>query len=329
VKKLLNDPVDAVSEMLEGFATAHADLVTRTSPYVVARRRPADDKVGIAVGGGSGHEPAFAGYVGEGMADSAAVGQVFAAPSGDVVLESIRAADRGRGVLLLYGNYSGDVLNCRLAMQRARAEGIDVRAVFVSDDVASAPPEQRSDRRGIAGDIFVLKAAGAAAEARRGLDEVEQIARTTNERTSSMGVALTSAELPGASTPIFTLEIDEMELGMGVHGEPGVRRDKILPAREVGRILAEAVLDDLGCPEGSRLAVLVNGLGASPLLEQYVVYGTAHAVLVERGMTVERSYVGEYVTSLQMSGLSVTVNVLDDELLSLLDAPARTVRLVQ
>ena len=263
------------------------------------------------------------------MADTAAIGNIFAAPGPEIVLDSIRRADHGKGVILIYGNYSGDVLNCRLAIQRAEGEGIDVRSVFVSDDVASAGADEVEKRRGIAGDIVVFKTTGAAAEAGLTLDEVERVARKANANTRSMGVALTGAELPGAARPIFESEPDEMDVGLGVHGEPGIRREPIGSADEVGRLLADRILDDLGCPAGSRVAVLVNGLGATPPVEQYLVYRAVRETMIERGLTVERSYVGEYVTSLQMAGVSATVTLLDDELLSLLDAPARTVSLLR
>jgi dihydroxyacetone kinase len=329
VKKLINDPATVVDEMLDAFVSVHHDIVSLRAPRVVARTHPAEAKVGMTIGGGSGHEPAMLGYVGLGMADTAAAGNIFAAPSPDIVLESIRQANHGQGVVLVYGNYSGDVLNCKLASQRAAAEGIDVRSVFVSDDVASAPKEEIDKRRGIAGDIPVFKATGAAAEAGLTLDDVERVARKANAATRSMGVALTGAELPGALQPTFVCGPDEMEIGLGVHGEPGISRQSLLPADEVGRLLAERILDDLEPVGGSQLAVLINGLGATPPVEQYLVYRAVRDLLVERGMTIARSYVGEFITSLQMAGLSVTVVMLDDELLSFLDAPARTAAFVQ
>ena len=329
LKKLINDPADVVDELLEAFVAAHSDLVALAAPRVVVRAAPATGKVGVTIGGGSGHEPAMIGYVGLGFADSAAAGNIFAAPGHEIVLESIRAADHGRGVVLLYGNYSGDVLNCRLAIQRAAAEGIDVRAVYVSDDLASAPPEEAEKRRGIAGDIVVFKAAGAAAESGLPLDEVERIARHANAATRSIGVALSGAELPGATSPTFECGPNEMEVGLGVHGEPGVSRQALASADEVGALLAERILGDLDCPAGASVAVLVNGLGATPPLELYLVYRGARRVLAECGLTIARTYVGEFITSLQMAGLSVTVTRLDDELLALLDAPAKTVRFVQ
>ena len=269
------------------------------------------------------------GYVGVGMADTAAIGNIFAAPAPETVLESIRRADHGKGVVLLYGNYTGDVLNCRLAVQRAAAEGIEVRSVFVNDDVASALRDEIEKRRGIAGDIIVFKATGAAAESGMGLDDVERVAKKANASTRSMGIALTGAELPGTSQPIFECGPDEMEVGLGVHGEPGVSREALRSADEVGQLLVEHICDDLSPAAGARVAVLVNGLGGTPLLEQCLVYRAVRRALTERELVVERSYIGEYITSLQMAGLSATVTQLDDELLELLDAPVRTVAVVQ
>jgi dihydroxyacetone kinase-like protein len=214
-------------------------------------------------------------------------------------------------------------------MQRAAAEGIAVRSVFVSDDVASAPLDEVEKRRGIAGDFVVFKTTGAAAESGMDLDEVERIAKKANASTRSMGVALTGAEIPGTTRPIFECGPDEMEVGLGVHGEPGMSREPLRSANIVGRLLAERILDDLDCSAGSRVAVLINGLGATPLIEQYLVYRAVHELLVDRGITIERSFVGEFITSLQMAGLSATIALLDDELLGLLDAPARTVAFVQ
>ena len=329
IKKLINEPAAAVDEMLEGFVAAHGDVVALCGPRVVTRAQPAGRKVGFVIGGGSGHEPALLGYVGYGLADAAAIGNIFAAPSADVVYESIVQADHGQGVVLVYGNYTGDVLNCKLAVRRANAQGIDVRCVFVSDDVASASREEMDRRRGIAGDIFVFKTTGAAAERGMSLDEVERMARTVNARTRSMGVALTAGELPGAAQPIFESSLNEMEIGMGVHGEPGMGRGPLLTADEVGRSLATRILDDFECPTSSSFAVMVNGFGATPLLEQYLVYRSVRRLIIERGHSILRSYVGEYITSLQMAGLSACLLLLDAGVLSLVDAPARAVNFVQ
>jgi len=325
IKKLVNDPANVSAELVGAFADAHPDMVRRVADRVLARAQQPAAKVGIVTGGGSGHEPAFLGYVGAGCADAVAVGNIFAAPPPDAILTSIEQADRGRGVLLIYGNYSGDVMNCRLAVRKAAAAGIDVRQLFVTDDLASAPADESHQRRGIAGDVMVFKMAGAAAEAGASLDEVEAIGRKANACTRTIGVALSSAELPGAAKPIFTTAGDEMEVGLGVHGEPGITTQKLGTADEVGTLLTERLLADLDCPPGAEVALLVNGLGATPLVEQYLVHRAVSRHLAGSGISVYRSMVGEFVTSLQMAGLSVTLTVLDDELRALLDAPVRTV----
>jgi dihydroxyacetone kinase len=326
-KKLINDPFEVVDEMLEGFVAAHADLVTLAQPRVVVRRAPARDKVGLVVGGGSGHEPAFVGYVGVGVADAAACGNVFASPSADVVLAAIGAANHGRGVLLAYGNYAGDVLNFGLAAQLAEAEGIAVREIRVADDVASAPPGEADRRRGIAGDVIVLKIAGASAERGDPLDEVVRLARKANDATHSVGIALSACEVPGSGGPTFELPPGEIGIGMGIHGEPGIRRGPLQPADEIAEILVAMIVEDIADRGGGEITLLVNGLGATAYLDQYILYRGARRALEARGLRVVRSLVGEYITSLEMSGASLTVTVLDDELTALLDAPARSVRL--
>ena len=329
LKKLLNDPFDAVDEMLDGFVTAHADVVRLAAPRVVARREAAHDKVGLVVGGGSGHEPAFAGYVGAGLADAAACGNVFAAPSPDVCLDAIRAASSGRGVLLCYGNYAGDVLNFDLAAELAADEGIATATLRVSDDVASARPQDRAARRGIAGDLFVFKVAGAAAERGEDLAGVAALAGRANDACRSLGVALSACEVPGSGRPTFEIGPDELEIGMGVHGEPGIRRGTLEPADAVAEQMLEAILADWRADgvDGGEAALLVNGLGATPYMDLYVLYRAARRGLEAAGWTVSRSFVGEYVTSLEMAGASFSVLRLDDELRALLDAPARTARL--
>jgi len=326
LKKLINNPFAVVDEALEGFVAAHDSVVALAAPRVVVRRVPAGGKVGFVVGGGSGHEPAFAGYVGVGFADAAACGSVFASPPPDVVLAAIHAANMGHGVLMSYGNYAGDVMNFGLAMQMAQAEGIDVREVRVADDVASAPRAEAAKRRGIAGDIIVFKCAGASAERGDSLDDVERIAAKANERTRSMGVALSACEVPGAGRPTFELPDGEMEIGMGVHGEPGVRRGPLEPADAVASALVDAIVADFGAASSGEVALLVNGLGATAVIEQYVLYRGARRALEAAGMRVARSYVGEFITSLEMTGASVTVTVLDSELRELLDAPANAAR---
>jgi dihydroxyacetone kinase-like protein len=324
-KKLINDPFAVVDEALEGFVTAHAEIVAFAEPRVVVRRSPGHDKVGLVIGGGSGHEPAFVGYVGQGLADAAACGNIFASPSADVALAAIRAAEHGRGVVVSYGNYAGDVMNFGLAAQFAEAEGITVRQVLVTDDVASAPRGQVDRRRGIAGDIIVFKVAGAAAERGDSLDEVVRLAEAANAATHSMGIALSSCEVPGSGGPIFDLPAGEIEVGMGLHGEPGIQRGLLRPADELAAELVEAIVADIGASHGAEVALLVNGLGATAHLDQYIFYRGARRALEARGVHVLRSYVGEFITSLEMSGISLTVTVLDPELNALLDAPAHTV----
>ena len=325
-KKLINDPFDAVDEALEGFVAAHADIVELAEPRVVVRRTRGNDKVGLVVGGGSGHEPAFVGYVGAGIADAAACGNIFASPPPNVILGAIHAANHGRGVLMSYGNYAGDVMNFGLAAQLAMAEGIEVREIQVTDDVASASRDQTAKRRGIAGDIIVFKCAGAAAEQGLSLTEVERIAAKANGATRSMGVALSACEVPGSGRPTFELPDGEMEIGMGVHGEPGIKRGPLQPADEVARTLVDAIVADIDDRGRADVALLVNGLGATAYLDQYIVYRGARRALEASGLRVVRSQVGEFITSLEMAGVSVTVTLLDDELLAFLDAPANTVR---
>ncbi len=329
LKKLINDPFDAVDEMLEGYVDAHAGIVRLAAPRVIGRAVPAGPKVGLVVGGGSGHEPAFLGYVGPGVADAAAIGNVFAAPGADICLDAIRAASSGRGVLLAYGNYAGDVLNFDLASELAAAEGITCRTIRITDDVASAPPGHGELRRGIAGLSFVFKVAGAAAERGDDLDEVVRLAERANAACASIGVALAACEVPGAGRPTFELGADELEVGMGIHGEPGLQRGKLEPADAVVERMVGAILVDQEARRVApgEIALLVNGLGATAYLDLYIVYRAARRRLEAAGWTVSRSFVGEYVTSLEMAGASITIMSLDDELLALLDAPARTARL--
>jgi dihydroxyacetone kinase len=329
-KKLINDPFAVVDEALDGFVSAHDDIVRLAAPRVVARRDASTSpKVGVVVGGGSGHEPAFAGYVGLGMADAAACGNVFASPSSEVVLAAIDAADHGRGVILAYGNYAGDVMNFGLARELASVRGLDVREIRVTDDVASAPAAEVERRRGIAGDILVFKCVGAAAERGDDLDSVHRVAVKANQATRSMGVALSSCEVPGSGGPTFELPADAIEIGMGVHGEPGIRRGPLEPADVIGATLVEAIVAELDPLSAREVALLVNGLGATATLEQYILYRSARRTLEGHGLSVSRSYVGEFVTSLEMAGASITVMDLDDELRELLDAPARTVALTR
>ena len=322
--KLFNDPARFTEDMLAGFLDANSRYVVGVPGGVVRAHETAPGKVAVVVGGGSGHYPAFCGVVGPGFADGAVVGNIFTSPSADEAASVARAAHSDAGVLLTTGNYAGDVMNFGLAMQLAAAEGIDMREVRVSDDVASAPKGDAAKRRGIAGDIMVFKCAGAAAEEGRPLDEVERVATRANAATRSMGVALSACEVPGSGRPTFELADDEMEIGMGVHGEPGITRGPLRPADDVAGVLVDTILADVENGARGDVALLVNGLGATAYVDQHILFRAARRALDAKGLHVVRGYVGEFITSLEMAGASITVTLLDDELLTLLDAPART-----
>ncbi|MDT3378464.1 dihydroxyacetone kinase subunit DhaL [Labrys neptuniae] len=329
-KKLINAPEQIIQEMIEGMTGAHPDLLRvegQTGRAIVAVDGPRAGKVGIVIGGGSGHEPAFAGYVGRGLADAAAVGNVFASPSPAHIVEAAHAADGGAGVLLLYGNYTGDVLNFTMAAEELAGEGVNVRQVAVADDVASAPPERKNERRGIAGDFFVFKIAGAAADLGEPLARVEALARAANEATCSMGVALSPCSLPQTAKPNFTIGAEDMEIGMGLHGEPGIRRQKLATADVVTDELMDNLARELALKQGDRVGVLVNGLGATSQIELYVMFRRVKQRLDALDVKIHASWVGEYATSLEMAGASVTLMKLDDRLQALLDHPCRTLAL--
>jgi dihydroxyacetone kinase-like protein len=327
VKKLINDPAAFVDEMLEGILVAYPDQLRAVGAdrrSIVRADAPQAGRIGIVTGGGSGHLPVFLGFVGIGLCSGVAVGNVFSSPSMDQILDATRGVDGGAGVLYLYGNYGGDVLNFDLAAEMADAEGIAVTTVLVADDVASAPTDRADARRGVAGMFFAFKCAGAAAEAGGSLDEVAEAARHALASTRSMGVGLSPTILPAAGRPTFELADGEMEIGIGIHGEPGVRRATLETADEIADDLLGAIATDLGLAGGDRVAVLVNGLGATPLEELYILYRRVQAGLAGRGVDVYRPYVGEFATSLEMAGASLTLMRVDDRLAALLDAPARS-----
>jgi len=327
MKKLINNPDRFVDEMLEGLLLAHPDLLrsaTDDNRALVRADAPLQGKVGIVTGGGSGHLPVFLGYVGLGLCTGVAIGGVFSSPSPDQMLAATRASSGGAGVLYLYGNYGGDVLNFDLAGDLAEAEDIPTRTVLVTDDVASAPPDQAAHRRGIAGLFFAYKCAGAAAERGDSLDEVVDVAVAAVAGTRSMGVGLSPTILPSAGKPTFELGEGEMEVGIGIHGEPGVHRGPVESADAVTERLTGAIVDDLKLHSGDRVAVLVNGMGATPLEELYIMYRRAWQLFRDLGVEVHRSYVGEFATSLEMAGASISVIRLEDGLTELLDAPAQS-----
>ncbi|MFC0201095.1 dihydroxyacetone kinase subunit DhaL [Paracoccus rhizosphaerae] len=329
-KRLLNAPEDIVTDALAGMIAAHPDMLSLEGPTgraVVAVDGPRANKVAVVIGGGSGHEPAFAGYVGRGLADAAAVGNVFASPGPQQVMDAARAVEGGAGVLFLYGNYTGDVMNFDMAVDACKAEGILAASVAVTDDVASAPAGHEGDRRGIAGNFFVFKIAGAAADEGRDLDGCLAAARAANAATRSMGVALTPCSMPQTGQAHFTIAPDRMEIGMGIHGEPGMRSAQLGTADDLVDELMQTILADMNANPGDRVAVLVNGLGATGLLELYVLNRRVAEVLSEREISIHRTWVGEYCTSLDMSGASVTLMRLDDDLAALLDRPCRTAAL--
>lgn len=326
MKRFVNDPDNYAREMLDGLVKAHPDALAHgDDPFAIVRAdAPVAGKVALATGGGSGHLPVFLGYVGEGMLDGCAVGDVFNSPTAEQMLDVTKRIHGGKGVLYIYGNYGGDVMNFDMATEMAEMEDIEVRTVLVADDVASAPPEEAERRRGVAGMVFAFKTAGAKAAAGGSLDEVEEIARRTLANTRSMGVALSPCIIPSVGKPGFELGEGEMEIGMGIHGEPGARREALQSADAVAERLANAVLDDLKPDSGSRLAVMMNGLGATPPEDLYVLYRKIHQVVEARGLSVHKAYVGEYATSMEMAGASLTICKLDDDLAELLAAPAKT-----
>jgi dihydroxyacetone kinase-like protein len=324
MKKFVNDPKQYVAEMLTGIALANPDTLKYVPDYNLIMRAdaPNPNKVSIVQGSGSGHEPAHVMVVGKGMLDAACPGDVFAAPPMDYVYETTKLVASPKGVLLLVNNYTGDKMAFEMAEEMSAADGILVKTLFIDDDVSVKDSTYTVGRRGVAGNFFVMKAVGAAAENGADLDELIRIGQKVNSVTRTMGMALTSCTPPAKGSPLFELGEDEMEMGVGIHGEPGRRRAKLASANEIVDELLEAVVSDLPFESGDRVALMINGLGGTPISELYILYGRAHAQLADRGITVGRSYVGEYCTSLDMAGASLTLVKLDDEIESLLAAPA-------
>ncbi|HLR27315.1 MAG TPA: dihydroxyacetone kinase subunit DhaK [Ruania sp.] len=328
MKKLINDPEAVVAESVAGFAAAHADLVTSSADpqalFVSRAGGAVSGKVGIVSGGGSGHEPLHAGFVGRGMLDAAVPGAVFTSPTPDPIQAATQAADGGAGVLHIVKNYTGDVLNFETAAELAELEDIPVKSVVITDDVAVEDSLYTAGRRGVAGTVLVEKIAGAAAERGDDLETVHRIATRVAENVRSMGVALSACTVPHAGKPSFDLGPQEIELGIGIHGEPGRERVPAAGANEITERLLAAVTDDLTITDGDQVILLVNGMGGTPLSELYIVYGHARQLLEARGVTVARSLVGNYTTSLEMQGASITVLRLEEEMLELFDAPVVT-----
>src|SRR3954452_14203319 len=326
MKKLINSLDTVLRDALEGTAAAHGDRVRVNfdPPYIVRADAPARGRVAIASGGGSGHEPMHGGFVGKGMLDAACPGEVFTSPTPDQMLEATKAVDGGAGVLHIVKNYTGDVLNFEMAAELAAAEGIEVEAVVTNDDVAVQDSLYTAGRRGVGVTVLCEKICGAAAEEGKSLAEVAELCRKVNGQGRTMGMALTACITPASGQPSFDLPEDEMEIGIGIHGEPGRYREPIAPAASIVERLATAIVEDLPVESGDKVLAFVNGMGGTPLIELYVVYNDLVKFLGERGITIERNLIGNYITSLEMAGCSITLVGLDDELPRLWDAPVDT-----
>ena len=331
MKKIINNAEQVVEEMLQGAVLAHPQYVKRVEGFnvLVRANSPVQGKVALVSGGGSGHEPAHAGYVGRGMLDGAVAGAVFTSPTPDQVYEAVKVVDGGKGVLLIIKNYTGDIMNFEMAAEMAEADGVAVAKVVVNDDVAVENSTWTTGRRGIAGTVFVHKIAGAKAETGAGLVEVQRVAEKVIANVRSMGMALSPCIVPAAGKPSFTLADNEVEIGMGIHGEPGTHRESLRTADATAEHLVGKILDDLLVNAGEEVAVMINGLGGTPLMELYVVNRKVAALLAGKNINIAKTYIGNYMTSLEMAGFSVTVLKLDDELKELLLAPADTPALVQ
>ena len=326
MKKIINNGENVVEEMLQGMVKAHPEYLTRIEGYnvLVRKNSPVKDKVALVSGGGSGHEPAHAGYIGLGMLDGAVAGEVFTSPTPEQILEAIKAVDSGKGVLLVVKNYTGDVMNFEMAAELAEMEGIKVEQVLVNDDVAVEDSTYTIGRRGIAGTVLVHKIAGAAAEKGMELDEVKRVAEKAIANVRSMGMSLTPCIIPAAGKPSFEIGEDEMEMGLGIHGEPGTHKEKIKSANEITDHLLEKILADMKLGNGDEVAVIVNGLGGTPLMELYIANRELAIVLGKKNIKVYKTLIGNYMTSLEMAGFSITLLKLDEELKGLLDDKADT-----
>jgi dihydroxyacetone kinase-like protein len=326
VKKLINNPEDVVKEALQGMAEAHPELlrVDLDNQIVVRKDAPVKGKVGIVSGGGSGHEPMHGGFVGKGMLDAACPGQVFTSPVPDQLYTAAKDVNGGAGVLFIVKNYTGDVMNFELAAEMAQADGIDAQSVVIDDDVAVQDSLYTAGRRGVGGTVLAEKICGACAERGASLSDVADLCRRVNENVRSMGMALTPATVPAAGTPSFELGENEMEIGIGIHGEPGRRRMELRSADEVTEMLATPILDDLPFKNGDRVLAFVNSMGGTPYLELYIVFNKLHEILDGRGITIARSLVGPYITSLEMQGVSITLLRMDDQMIELWDDPVYT-----
>lgn len=326
----MNNPDNIVDEMLSGFVKTHKDIVETTdNKRVLKTKEPVEGRVGVVTGGGSGHKPAFIGYIGKNMCDAVAVGEICSSPTAVAFLDAFKAANGGKGVACLYGNYSGDNMNVKMAVKMAKKEGIEVKTVVANDDVASAPKDQREKRRGVAGEVLMWKVGGAKANKGGSLDEVIAAAQKAIDNTRSVGIGLTPCVLPAVGHPNFEIKDGTMEVGIGHHGEPGIEVCKLETANQMAKRMVDVVLPDLPFNSGDDVVVLVSGLGATPVMELYVLYDEIERLISGRGINIHKAYVGNYFTSLEMMGATLTVMKLDDELKELIDMPANTMGLKQ
>ena len=331
MQRIINDPNQVVEDMLKGFIKCHQDLIAPTSNPRVLKYKPAPiaGKVGVVTGGGSGHKPAFIGYIGKNMVDAVAAGEIFSSPSAKAFHDAFKAADAGKGVACLYGNYAGDNMNVKMAIEMAEDDGIEVKKVVANDDVPSAPKNEREKRRGVAGEIFMWKAGGASAALGGTLDEVIAAAQKAIDNTRSIGIGLTPCSIPAVGHPNFAIEPGKMEVGIGHHGEPGIEVMDIQTADEMAARMVAVVLPDLPFAANDEVVVLVSGLGATPVMELYILFNKVEELLGEKNISVYRSYVGNYFTSLEMMGVTLSVMKLDAELKELMDLEANSMGLKQ
>lgn len=332
MQRIINDPDRVVLDYLKGFPKAHPDIIATTGHERVLKytHAPVKDKVGLVTGGGSGHKPAFVGYIGKNLVDAVAVGEIFSSPSAAAFLEAFKAADGGKGIACLYGNYSGDKMNVKMAAEDAEDDGITVKTVIANDDVPSAPKEQREERRGVAGEVIMWKVGGAMAAKGGTLDEVIRVAQKAVDNTRSIGIGLTPCVIPSVGKANFSIEPGKMEFGIGHHGEPGIKVTDLASADEMAEMSLETILPDLPFEKGDEVVVLISGLGATPLMELYIFYNKVEEILTgEKGMKIHRPYVGEYFTSLDMMGVTLTVMKVDEELKELIDMDCYSMGLKQ
>jgi len=321
MQRMINDPDQVVPDMLKGFLSAHRDIVAQTAnPRVLKyRKAPISGKVGIVTGGGSGHKPAFIGYIGRNLVDAVAVGEIFTSPSAIAFCDAFKAANSGKGVACLFGNYAGDILNVAMAVEEAKNEGITVKTVIANDDVPSAARNERQKRRGVAGEVLMWKVGGAKAAMGGSLDAVIEAAQKVVDNTRSIGIGFTPCTIPAVGKPNFRIEAGTMEVGIGHHGEPGIRVARLASASEMAEMSLEVILPDLPFQKGDEIVALVSGLGATPVMELYIFYSRVEELLAQKGISVYRPYVGNYFTSLEMMGVTLSVMKLDDELKQLVD----------